>query len=151
MIFASFWPSALQLSIAWGSILALCQTRIFKSPRFREYMGLQPFPSLHAKSATGGPGGTLNTGTKADDPAERKSRIDVIRRAWNDVIQQGKETQKRREKARTGGRVNRTEAEMKKAKAYEEKRMRQAAQKRFEDAQERQERDDDRRRQRNLR
>lgn len=138
---SSFWPAGLQLGIAWGSLIALTQAWLFRRLWFRDFFRMQRFPPRPAAdSKPTDYKGTLNTGEQP--PTEKKPFLTSLKDAYNDIVKQGQALANKKDAA---ARPGRTQAELKKAKAYEEKKTREAAQRRFEADQADQARKEDRR------
>ena len=150
-IFALFWPAGLQVAIAFGGFLAMGQGWILRRPWFRHFLQMQPLPRSKRPITTSDYKGTINTGQVAAGKQEKKGLLGGMKSAYSDLVKQGREIsgkRNQRAKARSAGR---TEAEVKKAKAYDEKVLRQEAQRKFEAAQEREAREEERKERRRLR
>lgn len=135
---ATLWPVGLQIPILLNGILACSQNILFRQLWFRRLCRIQPLGVM--RTAEEGPT-SVNRGPKPAKPGPKGFR-DSMKKVYTEAIEQGKKL--------TGGdakdkAARRTEAEYKKAKAYEEKIAREAAQRRFEAKQAKEMREEDRR------
>ena len=133
---ATFWPVALQIPILINGILAFSQNFLFRQLWFRRLCGIQPLGVIRTEGRT-----SVNRGPKPAKPGPKDFR-GSMKKVYTDAIEQGKKV--------TGGDSNaqaarRHEAEFKKARAYEEKIAREAAQRRFEAKQAKEMREEERR------
>ena len=132
-----WWPVGLQIPIFLNGIFAITQNILFRQPWFRNFCGIQPLGVLRKSE---GPI-SVNRGLKSAKP-ESKGFADSLKTAYNEAVEQGRKFSGKASKPDTTGR---TDAEAKKAKAYEEKVAREAAQRRFEAKQAKQAREEERR------
>lgn len=152
-VFASFWPGGLQLTIFVTSFLSMIQATAFRQPWFRNILGIHPLPSpASLKPKTQAYAGTINRyqppSANASSSPPKKDGIfgnafSNVKGAYSEIQKQGQDFVNTRQPAAKTGR--RTEAEVKHAKAYEEKRKRELAQRKFENEQERQARREEKR------
>lgn len=132
-----WWPVGLQIPIFLNGVFAITQNILFRQPWFRTLCGIQP---LGVVRTIEGPT-SVNRGPKAAK-AEPKGFVDSLKTVYNEAVEQGKKFSGKSDKAAAPGR---TDAEIKKAKAYEEKIAREAAQRRFEAKQAKEAREEERR------
>ena len=132
-----FWPVGLQIPIFLNGIFAITQNVLFRQPWFRRLCGIQPLGVVRTLE---GPT-SVNRGPKAAKPGP-KGLVDSMKTVYKEAVDQGKRFSGGSAKATAPGR---TDAEIKKAKAYEEKIAREAAQRRFEAKQAKEIREEERR------
>ena len=141
-LFAIWWPVGLQIPIFLNGIFAITQGSLFRQPWFRKLCNIQPLGKMRSSAEAF----TLNRGPQAAKPAP-KGFMDSIKRTYQETVEQGKKMVPKEPRSSTTGR---TDNEKKKAKAYEEKMAREAAQRRFEAKQAKEAREEERRRRGNI-
>ena len=131
------WPGALQLTFFIQSIITLGQTSALRMPWFRDLIGIQPLPDPTPKPNNQVYVGRINRApdTEASPEAAGKgflggARAD-LKSAWSGLRNKVHEYQQRQTQS-----GKRTAAELKHAKAYDERRKRELAQDKFEQEQE---------------
>lgn len=127
-------PAAVQLSFATASSIALLQAHYLRQPWFREYLSIQPLPSTAPPSSAPVYQGTItiqapSTAAPEPPPAPKGiigGAISDIKGAASQVVKQAQALHKPDEKKRGNQRL--TQAELKRAHAYEAQRQREIAQ-----------------------
>ena len=141
--FMLFWPGCMQITFFTTAILSLSQSWLLRQPWLRQFLGLQPLLPPSTKSPPRTPyTGTMNTyqpPSKEAPPPEKKGiiggAISDIKGAAGQAIKTAKDALSTEQAAKkTQGR---TPEELRRAKAYEEKRRREIAQEKFEKTQRR--------------
>ena len=135
--FAIWWPVGLQIPIFLNGIFAITQGSLFRQAWFRRFCNIQPLGQMRSSAEAI----TLNRGPQAAKAAP-KGFVGSIKRAYEETVEQGRKMAPIQTKPATTGR---TDNEKKKAKAYEEKIAREAAQRRFEAKQAKEAREEERR------
>lgn len=126
-IFAIWWPAGLQIPIFTSGLLSMVQAYLFGRPWFRNFFGMQP---VHAKKVEpSGYGGTINTG---DQGTEKKGVVGDLKQAYADAVKRGKAMTGEDAVSKRRTTPGRTTIEARKAKEYEARKAREAAQHRFE-------------------
>lgn len=134
--FSLFWPLGLQIAMLLNGIFAITQNVLFRQPWFRSLCRIQPTGVIPTRD---GPQ-TFNRGPKPGKEAS-KNMMESLKTAYSETLAQGKQILGNKDSKAVG----RTDAEIKKAKAYEEKMSREAAQRRFEAKQAKEAREHERR------
>ena len=130
-VFMLFMPACLQITFAFTSIFALAQGRLFRYPPFRKWLNMTPIP-LKPKPAGSPYEGILN---KYQPPSLESTAkkgivsgaISEIKGAATGVMQSAKETMESRKPT-----TRLTPAELRRAKAYEERRRKEIEQAKYE-------------------
>lgn len=131
--FMLFWPGALQLTFAFTSLMALAQSNLLRRPAVRKFLNIQPLrvPVDPSATAYAGVMQKYQPPSANPSPATRASRgfvggaISDIKGAASQVA---KSARSLRDSAETKpGQQRRTAEQMKRAKAYEEKREKEIA------------------------
>ena len=140
-IFMLFWPGCLQLTFFTTAMLSLSQSWVLRQAWMRQFLGIQPLPPPPTKTAPRGPyTGVLNTYQPPATIPPLPEKKGVIGGAISDLkaaagqamkSAKGMVSSDTAQKKTTG----RSPEELRRAKAYEEKRRREIAQERFEKAQ----------------
>lgn len=139
------WPGAMQLTFFATSMMSLVQAILFRNPSFRQWLGIYPLPSRPVTPASGTTetpktnyDGTITMyqppGAAAPESAGKKG---LLHGAISEIKGMKTEALKSMKKVvgttnETGGRRKRTAAELKSARAYEERRRREIAQEKIE-------------------
>ena len=136
--FAIWWPAGLQIPILLSGFFAVSQNMLFRQAWFRNMCDIQPLGVMRdAQKAMG-----VNRGPAVAKP-KPKGIVESLKTAGSDIVGRGKTIMaKDADKPVTG----RTDSDIKKAKAYDAKMAREAAQRRFEAAQAKLAAEEDRRR-----
>ena len=133
-IFMLFMPACLQITFAFTSIFAVTQGRLFRYPPFRKWANMTPLPQK--PKPTQNPGspyeGILN---KYQPPSPESTvkkgivggAISEIKGAASGVMQSAKETMESRKPT-----TRLTPTELRRAKAYEERRRKEIEQVKYE-------------------
>ena len=139
--FMLFWPGCLQLTFFTTAIVSLSQSWLLRQPWMRRFLGIQPLPPTPSKTPPRGPyTGTLNTYQPPTKPAPLPPKKGIIEGAVSDLkgaagqamkSAKGMMSSETSQKKTTG----RSPEELRRARAYEEKRRREIAQEKFEKAQ----------------
>ena len=140
-LFMLAWPGAMQITFFATSVMSLTQATLFRNPTFRQWVGIYPLPPrpvTPAPGATDAPktsyDGTMTLYQPPDAAApgspEKKG---LLHGAISEIKGMKTEAIKSMQKVvgttnETGGRRKRTAAELKSARAYEERRRREIAQ-----------------------
>ena len=144
-LFMLAWPGAMQLTLFATSIMSLTQATLLRNPSIRQWLGIYPLPSRPVAPA---PGATESPKTSYDgtmtvyqppDAAtpEVSEKKGILHGAISEIKGMKTEALKSMRKVvgttnETGGRRKRTAAELKSARAYEERRRREIAQEKIE-------------------
>lgn len=142
LVFMLFMPACLQLTFAFTSMVALLQGRLLRYPPARKFLGISPLPQKPKPGANPSSPykGTLNRYQPPTPmPAEKKGllggAISELKGAASGVMKSAKTSmEEKKPKTRL------TEGELRKAKAYEERRRREIEQEKYEAAERRKER-----------
>ncbi len=140
-LFMLAWPGAMQLTFFATSIMSMIQATMFRKPWFRTWLGIYPLPDKPLTPTTGAdpaPKSTYNgTMTLYQPPSFTAPVVEekkgLIGGAMSEITGMRNEALKSLKKVvgtdtpETGGRKKRTAAELKQAKAYEERRRREIA------------------------
>lgn len=131
--FMLFWPGALQVSFAFTSLMALAQSYLLRQPAVRKFLNIQPLRARVNPSVPSYAGVMQKYQPPSADssPAAPASR-GLVGGAISDIkgaaSQMAKSARSLRDSAETKpGQQRRTAAQMKRAKAYEEKREKEIA------------------------
>ena len=128
-------PAAVQLSFATASAVSLLQAHYLRQPWFREYLSIQPLPSKTPPSSAPVYQGTItiqapSTAAPPEPPPAPKGiiggAISDIKGAASQIVKQAQALHKPKDKKRGNQRL--TQAELKRAQAYEARRQREIAQ-----------------------
>lgn len=135
------WPGAMQLTFFATSVMSLTQATLFRNPSFRQWVGIYPLPSRPVTPASGAAEtpkssykGTITVYQPPDAAAtETPAKKGLLHGAISEIKGMKTEALKSMQKVvgttnETGGRRKRTAAELKSARAYEERRRREIAQ-----------------------
>lgn len=131
--FMLFWPGALQISFAFTSLMALTQSYLLRQPAVRKFLNIQPLRARVAPSAPSYAGVMQKYLPPSVDssPVAPVSRglvggaISDIKGAASQVV---KSARSLRDSPETKpGQQRRTAEQLKRAKAYEEKREKEIA------------------------
>ena len=141
-------PSAVQLTFAFTSILSLSQSYLLRHPAVRRWLGIQPIvtPAEVKAYSQSLYSGTLSRYEPPSPPESttppKKGIIDgafaEIKGAASQVVKSAKDLKSSQDAK--GGAQRLTSEEIRRAKAYEDRRQRELAQERFEARQEQLER-----------
>lgn len=136
--FMLYWPAALQLTFAITSMLSLTQAHLLKEPWMREWLGIQPLPKPKSPSSKSAYTGTLTKyqtpAPSSDGPAQKgifEGAISDLKGAASQVVKSARAMRSNLLEEKTGTQ-RRTPTELRRAKAYEEKRRREISQAKFE-------------------
>lgn len=131
--FMIFWPGALQLSFAFTSLMALAQSYLLRQPAVRKFLNIQPLRARVSPSAPSYAGvmQKYQPPSAGSSPAAPPSR-GLLGGAISDIkgaaSQVAKSARSLRNSAETKPeQQRRTATQMKRAKAYEEKREKEIA------------------------
>ena len=133
------WPGALQLTFFIQSIITLVQTSFLRMPWFRDLIGIQPLPDTTPKPNNQIYTGRINKASDSEASSQSAGKGFAggaqadIKSLWSSLKNKANEYQQRQTQSRSG---KRTAAELKHAKAYDERRKRELAQEKFEREQE---------------
>ena len=139
--FCLSWPAGMQLTFCATITFSLLQSAALKSNRFRDFVGIQRIEGRLQKAEAYA--GTLTRYQLPDADAASKPKtgmskvISELKSGMSDMVKQGKERVENYQKP-TG---RRTAAELRHAKAYDERRKREIALEREAEKFERQERE----------
>lgn len=133
-ICSAFLPASVQLSFAASTVLGSLQAHILRQRRFRDYLGIQPLPSTTDSASKSPYKGTItiqpSSVTAAEQPPAPKGiiggAIADIKGAASQVMKQARELQQAGDAKRGNQRL--TQAELKRAQAYEAQKQREIAQ-----------------------
>jgi len=144
-LFMLAWPGAMQLTFFATSIMSLAQASLFRNPSFRKWLGIYPLPSRPVTPAPGAAetpkssyDGTMTVYQPPDaDTGEAAEKKGILHGAMSEIKGMKTEAIKSMKKVvgttnETGGRRKRTAAELKAARAYEERRRREITQEKIE-------------------
>ncbi|MCJ1434297.1 Mitochondrial inner membrane protein oxa1 [Xylographa pallens] len=129
-LFMSFWPACVQLTFTTTSIIALGTATLFRHPGIRTFLGISDLPTPRSATDIGPYKGVMNVyqpPSATEEAAEKPKTVlggavAELRGAAKQVIGSAKSYQERKAKA-GGGRL--TAGELRRAKAYEDKRKRE--------------------------
>ena len=133
-IFMLFMPACLQVTFAFTTIFATAQGRLFRYPPFRKWMNMTPIPIK--PKPTGNPGspyeGILNKyQPPSPEPTAKRGivggAIAEIKGAASGVMKSAKETMESQKPT-----TRLTPQELRRAKAYEERRRKEIEQAKYE-------------------
>lgn len=127
--FMLFWPACMQLSFFFTSLFSMGQAWLLRQPWMRNWLGIQPLPEpLTSSGATSSYKGTMNLyqpPSNAPPPEEKKGviggAISDIKSSFSQVADKARSVADSQTKTTT----RRTAAELKYAKAYEERRRKE--------------------------
>ncbi|MCJ1475795.1 Mitochondrial inner membrane protein oxa1 [Lambiella insularis] len=127
--FMSFWPACVQLTFATTSVIAFGTSMLFRNPGTRAFLGISPLPTPPSMQPSTPYRGVMNVyqPPSSENAAPEKPKgviggaVADLKGAAKQVLGQARDMQDR--KARSGGRL--TPGELRRAKAYEEKRKRE--------------------------
>ena len=135
--FMLFWPGALQLTFAFTSMMSLTQAYLLRQPWMRNFLGIQPMPKPAAPTSYAGvinryegPSPTSSSSPAPTGKGILGGAISDIKGAASQVVKSARSLKDMQE-TKTGTQ-RRTPAELRRAKAYEEKRLREIAQAKIE-------------------
>ncbi|MCJ1247956.1 Mitochondrial inner membrane protein oxa1 [Trapelia coarctata] len=134
-LFMMWWPACMQLTFATTSLLSYFTSSLLRNPAVRSFLRIKPLPTAPASGAAEGPyKGVMNVYQPPKPPGEIEKPKGVIGGAVADikgaakqVMGTAKEMQTKKE---TGGRL--TAGEIRRAKAYEDRRKREIEQEKWE-------------------
>ncbi|MCJ1287617.1 Mitochondrial inner membrane protein oxa1 [Xylographa opegraphella] len=129
-LFMSFWPACVQLTFTTTSIIALGTATLFRHSGIRTFLGISDLPMPQAATDSGPYKGVMNVyqppSANAEVVEEPKGvlggAVADIKGAAKNVIGSARSYQERKSKS-GGGRL--TAGELRRAKAYEDKRRRE--------------------------
>ena len=138
------WPGCMQLTFFSTSMMSLSQAWVLRQPGVRKFLKIQPLPPPVSDKPPKGPyTGTMNTYQRPAKTAPLPEKKGIIGGAISDLKGAAGQAVKsarsalsmdQEEKKKTPGR---SPDELRRAKAYEEKRRREIAQEKFERTQRR--------------
>lgn len=135
-VFMVYWPGSLQLTFAFTSMLSLSQAYLLRQPWMRTFLKIQPL--LKPKAPTSSSySGTITTYkaplTPSSPPPAPKGIIGGAIHDIKGAVSQGMKTARGVKDAQktNRGAQRRTAGELKRAKAYDEKRKREIAEEKF--------------------
>ncbi|MCJ1398867.1 Mitochondrial inner membrane protein oxa1 [Xylographa trunciseda] len=125
-VFMSFWPACVQLTFTTTSVIALGTSTLFRNPGIRTFLGISNLPVPASATDTGPYKGVMNVyqPPSAETEAAKEGKgvfggaVADITGAAKHVLGSARNYQEKRTKS--GGRL--TAGELRRAKAYEEKR-----------------------------
>ncbi|MCJ1385783.1 Mitochondrial inner membrane protein oxa1 [Xylographa soralifera] len=127
-LFMSFWPACVQLTFTTTSIIALGTATLFRNPSIRTFLGISNLPVPRSATDTGPYKGVMTVyqppsakGEAEEPKGVLEGAVADIRGAAKQVMGTARNFQDR--KPKSGGRL--TAGELRRAKAYEEKRKRE--------------------------
>ena len=134
-LFMMWWPACMQLTFATTSVLSYFTSALLRNTAVRSFFGISPFPEKPASDAAAGPyKGVMNVYQPPKPPGEVEKPKGVIGGAVADikgaakqVLGKAKDLQNKKE---TAGRL--TAGEIRRAKAYEDRRKREIEQEKWE-------------------
>ncbi|MCJ1290676.1 Mitochondrial inner membrane protein oxa1 [Xylographa carneopallida] len=129
-LFMSFWPACVQLTFTTTSMIALGTATLFRHSGIRTFLGISQMPTLRSATDTGPYKGVINvyqppsaSEAVAEEPkGVLRGAVADIKGAAKNVIGTARNYQEKRSKS-GGGRL--TAGELRRAKAYEDKRKRE--------------------------
>ena len=136
--FMLFWPGCLQLTFFTTAMMSLSQSWMLRQPRVRQILGIQPLPPPPSQTPPKGPyTGTLNTYQPPTKSAPLPEKKGIIGGAINDLKGAAGQAMKSAKGMVSSGKnqkkpTGRSPEELRRARAYEERRRREIAQERFE-------------------
>lgn len=130
-----WWPACMQLTFATTAVLSLFTSSLLCNPAVRSFLGVRSFPTAPASGAAAGPyKGVMKVYQPPKPPGEMEKPNGVIGGAVADIKGAAKQIMGKAKEIRTkkeaGGRL--TAGEIRRAKAYDERRKQEIEQEKWE-------------------
>ncbi|MCJ1392762.1 Mitochondrial inner membrane protein oxa1 [Xylographa bjoerkii] len=135
-LFMSFWPACVQLTFTTTSAIVLGTSSLFQHPRIRTFLGISTLPTRPSATDTGPYKGVMNVYQPPSAESELAKRpngvfggaVADIKGAAKQVMRKARDYQEK--KGKSGGRLS--AGELRRAKAYEDKRKKEIEREKWE-------------------